>query len=124
MAAIELSILVRILQPHMRRSRIGWVRALAEYRGVGPTGPDGRWTRTDRLLASAVAGLGTLALLGAAALLMSIAERFAVDTRAHLVLMGAGFVGAILGMMAATMCVVHLLCAPFARASVPRPAAR
>ena len=122
MAALELSILLRIIQPRMRRSRIGWVRALAEYRGVGPTGPDGRWTRMDRLLASAVAGFGAVALFGAYMLLLFIAEHYPTDSRAHLYPMGAGFVCAVLGLMAATMCIVHLLCAPFARASVSEPA--
>jgi hypothetical protein len=111
--AILAAILMRLLLPIMRRSGNPFVRLLSRERGVAPTGPDGRWSRRDRLRAAALCAAGVGGLWGLALAAFAIGERLAAAPSGS-VLMGIGFLSAILGMMAAVMLVAHLVRAPFA----------
>jgi hypothetical protein len=100
----------------LRRSGNPFVRLLSREWGVAPTGPDGRWTRRDRLSAAALCAAGVAGSWGLALAAFALGERLAAAPSGS-VLTGIGFLSAILGMMAAVMLVAHLLRAPFAAAS-------
>jgi hypothetical protein len=109
------AVVYRALLPVMQRSPNPLVRALVKRHGVAPTGAGGRMTWQDRLLAAFVAAVCAGALFGAAALGITLSDRWPLSSTPSMVVMGIGFVCMILGMMSSVTVLAHLVRAPFAR---------
>ena len=94
-------------------------RTFGRQLGVQPSGPDGRYTRRDRLLAAAASVGGACAGFAVAVAGFGVADRFPNLSTTNHVFSGVGFVGGIVGALALLAGVVHLLAAPFARGRIP-----
>ena len=117
--ALFAAIALRILIPRWQKQPPNKAAALATRQfGARPTGPNGRWTRGDRLRgagwsATAALGLAAVAWVGGA-----IGEHTANGSTANMVASGVLFLGAIGLVMALIMAMIHLFAAAFTPASI------
>lgn len=118
LATILAALSVRILVPQWRRRPPGSTgRALTTEFGVRPSAPDGRFTRAERLRASALA-FGTAAGLAALTILSFVVmERWPNGSTPNMILGFFGFMAAFLACLAIAAMFLHLVGAFVARAA-------
>jgi hypothetical protein len=119
--AIIAAIALRILIPRWRRRPPNKLAAIAVRPfGIQQTGPDGAWTKGDRLRAAGFSATVALGFAGLAWLGGEGDAHTANNTSANLAAAGVALLGAIGLVLAAIMSVVHLIGAAIA-SRVPEP---
>ena len=114
--ALIAAIALRILIPRWRKKPPNELAAVAvKARGVGPTGPDGKWTRRDRLHAASFSGTAALVLAALAVGAGYIEQLGPNGSPREMIASGFMFLGAIGIVMAVIMAGVHVVGAMFTR---------
>jgi hypothetical protein len=106
------------LVPRLRRSEHPWARVLLHSYGVRPSGPDGVWTRHDRLRSARGHGLLFVALVGSALTVMGLADRWQNGSRMNAALTFPGLVLFFAALVALWLTARDLLRAVLARPAV------
>lgn len=121
--AILAAIVLRIVIPRWQKQPPNRAAAIAVgVRGVQPSGPNGVWTRGDRLRAAGFSGTVALGLAALTWLGGFASGRTYNGSTVNLIATGALFLGAIGLLMAVLVGLGHLIRAPFAQHGTSQPA--